>query len=222
MLEVIGAGLGRTGTHSLSRALEILGIAPCYHMYEFRKHPEHLGFWQDALVGKPVDWQAFFRSYKATVEWPAVSFLPQLIAGFSGAKVILTYRDPDRWFSSANETIFEALELSEFNPNPSNPPQSAFLRRLILQRTFSGRQRDKQQTIQVYRKHVENVRRLVPSERLLQFDVVDGWLPLCAFLKREEPDVAFPWLNERSEFMASEPEWAKAAKKMLAEREQRK
>ncbi len=33
-LKVIGAGFGRTGTHSLKIALEMLGLAPCYHMVE--------------------------------------------------------------------------------------------------------------------------------------------------------------------------------------------
>ena len=30
---VVGVGLGRTGTNSLQRALEILGFAPCYHFF---------------------------------------------------------------------------------------------------------------------------------------------------------------------------------------------
>ena len=37
-LKVIGAGFGRTGTHSLKIALEMLGFAPCYHMVEVFTH----------------------------------------------------------------------------------------------------------------------------------------------------------------------------------------
>ena len=41
MLEIIGAGYGRTGTLSLQSALERIGSGPCYHAIEFMRHPEH-------------------------------------------------------------------------------------------------------------------------------------------------------------------------------------
>ena len=41
-LRIVGAGLGRTGTHSLKLALEQLLDAPCYHMVEVFSHPEHI------------------------------------------------------------------------------------------------------------------------------------------------------------------------------------
>ncbi len=52
MLRVIGAGLGRTGTNSLKLALERLLDAPCYHMIEVNRHPEHAQVWLDALLGR--------------------------------------------------------------------------------------------------------------------------------------------------------------------------
>ena len=43
-LAVIGAGFGRTGTASLRSALERLGFAPCYHMFEVVAQPAHSRF----------------------------------------------------------------------------------------------------------------------------------------------------------------------------------
>ena len=115
MLEIIGAGFGRTGTHSLAVALETLGFGPCYHMLELGRNPDHASIWMNAIDGKTIDWPVFFQSYKSTVEWPVVAFLPQILREFPKAKVILTHRNPEEWFETANATIFEALELSAYN-----------------------------------------------------------------------------------------------------------
>jgi hypothetical protein len=74
MLKVIGAGLGRTGTHSLGFALEILGFGPCYNIDAVAQNPNHTEIWKAASEEKPVDWDFLFQSYGATVEWPSVSF----------------------------------------------------------------------------------------------------------------------------------------------------
>jgi Sulfotransferase domain len=69
-LDVIGAGLGRTGTLSLKAALEELGFDRCYHMTEVLARPGHARVWDDAARGEPVDWESLFRGYRATVDWP--------------------------------------------------------------------------------------------------------------------------------------------------------
>jgi len=124
----------------------------------------------------------------------------------------LTLREPETWYESASKTIFEGLELSAYNPDPLKRERGSMNRRLILERTFEGRQHDKQFAINVYKKHIQKVVETVPGEKLFQFDVRDGWEPLCKFLQRPIPNESFPWLNERTEFMASEPEWAKKIK----------
>src|SRR6185436_189291 len=68
-LRVVGAGLGRTGTHSLKLALEQLLGGPCYHMVEVFGHPEHVPLWRDAARGNEPDWDALFADYVATVDW---------------------------------------------------------------------------------------------------------------------------------------------------------
>lgn len=51
--------------------------------------------------------------------------------------------------------------------------------------------------MQVFREHIEKVKTFVPPERLLVFDVSQGWGPLCAFLGKPVPDIPFPHLNDR-------------------------
>jgi len=48
----------------------------------------------------------------------------------------------------------------------------------------------------VYRRHYAEIRAMVPEERLLEYELGSGWEPLCAFLGKRVPDVAFPHRNE--------------------------
>src|SRR5438046_3171472 len=70
-LRVVGAGLGRTGTHSLKLALEQLLGGPCYHMSELIEREGDTAVWARAVDGGDVDWVAFLSEFSGTVDWPA-------------------------------------------------------------------------------------------------------------------------------------------------------
>ena len=53
---------------------------------------------------------------------------------------------------------------------------------------------------QVFRDHIEQVKSHVPADRLLVFEVKQGWGPLCAFLGKEMPDTPFPNVNDTEQF----------------------
>jgi len=217
-LQVIGAGLGRTGTHSLALALEKLGFGPCYTINELKKRPVHVDLWNEAMDGNAIDWDQLFQSYRSAVEWPTVSFLPQILAHYPQAQVVLTLRDADDWFESANATIFDGLELSIHNPKTPGRHRRAveLSRRLILDDLFGGEYRDKDAAIRVYQQHVRRVRDLVPPQRLLQFRVGQGWDPLCEFLEVPAPQEVFPRVNDRDAFLSSAPDWFKELREKLA------
>lgn len=208
-IEILGAGFGRTGTYSLKCALEILGKGPCYHMYEVGKHKEHVSLWSDAIEHNYCDWEALFRGYKAAVDWPTVSFLPQLLVQYPKAKVILTTRDPNEWYESARNTIFNAMEMSYRNPDLESRKRTEMSKRLILDKLFSGRYKDKDYCISVYTQHIQSIEKLIPNEKLLMFSVAEGWAPLCWFLQVPIPAVSFPYANDRESFLSMKPEWAK-------------
>jgi hypothetical protein len=139
-----------------------------------------------------------------------VTFFDEIIQQFPNALVILTMRDPESWYESAVNSIFETLELSACNPDPVKRESSSVTRRLILEYTFRGRYWDKQYALGVYQEHIDHVVKEVPGERLLQFEVKEGWEPLCNFLRKSVPNEPFPRLNERTDFMNSAPDWAKS------------
>lgn len=88
-LAVVGAGVGRTGTHSLKLALERLIGGRCHHMVEILGEPEQIPGWIAAIDGKPVEWSELLGSYRALVDWPGASFWPELSAANPDALVLL-------------------------------------------------------------------------------------------------------------------------------------
>jgi len=212
-LKVIGAGFGRTGTLSLKAALEELGFAPCYHMVEVFQNPDDVDQWEAASRGEPVDWEAFLADYQATVDWPGCAFYKELMLVYPEAKVLLTVRDFDKWYESVLATIYEVSR--RFAQMRKAPVRSFFIRRvfagrmrvarmindLIWEKTFGGNFADKAHALAVFNQHIEEVERLVPADRLLVYNVKEGWGPLCAFLDVAVPtDKPFPHLNERASF----------------------
>ncbi len=203
-IKVIGAGLGRTGTLSLKVALEELGFANCYHMSEVIAHIEDARVWDTAARGEQVDWETLFRGYQATVDWPSCSFYEDLMRYYPDAKIVLTVREPERWYDSAYHTIYYVRQTFPSWIMPLYPRMRIFRRildRFIWEGTFRGRFDDRKFAIEVFNRHNERVREVVPPDRLLIFEVREGWEPLCSFLGVPIPaGKPFPHLNDTAEF----------------------
>jgi sulfotransferase family protein len=197
-LSVIGAGLGRTGTLSLKLALERLGFGPCYHTRELLKQMDaHVPVWSRAADGDFVDWDALYEGYGSAVDFPTAGFHGELIGHFPAAKVILTVRDPARWYESVKETILWPLT----QPLPDHlSAWQAMLRKTVVDRIFAGNVQDREHVIAAYERHNADVMRTVAPERLLIYNVSEGWTPLCSFLGADIPHEAFPKVNTTEEF----------------------
>ena len=197
-LRVVGAGLGRTGTHSLKLALEQLLGAPCYHMVEVLGHPEAVPRWRDAIAGKPR-WDEIYAGYAAAVDWPTSAFWRDLMRAAPDATVLLSVRDADSWWTSASHTIFESMQRME-----SDDPVPGFgdMVTALLTERFTPHWTDRSEAIAAYERHNDAVRAAVPSDRLLEWHPGDGWAPLCAALDVARPDDPFPHVNTTEEFRA--------------------
>lgn len=193
---------------SLKVALERLGFAPCYHMTELFKHPSHGKFWEKAVHGEPVDWREVFRDYGSAVDWPACSFYKELMEEYPDAKVILTIRDPVRWHESVMKTIYNAGNPDAGSPffalvgffAPRMKRTGRMAGELIWRGTFDGRFEDKEYATSVFERRNKEVRENVPPEKLLVYEMKEGWEPLCRFLDVPVPDEPFPKLNDAATF----------------------
>jgi hypothetical protein len=193
-LKVIGAGLGRTGTMSLKFALEHIGFGPCYHMIEFMAHvPEHLPKWLDVIDGRP-DWDAVFAGYASTVDYPGCTYWRELVAKWPEAKVILTTRDPDAWFESANETVLSPRMRTMLGQSPIRRFMEA-----TVNADFGDRIDDRAFMTDYFRRWNEDVIASVLAGKLLVFQAKDGWGPLCDFLGAPVPPDPYPRVNSRQD-----------------------
>jgi hypothetical protein len=195
-LKVIGVGLGRTGTASLKVALEQLLGARCYHMSECFGNPAHPPLWLKAACGQ-ADWEATFEGYAATVDYPGCAFWRELADRYPEAKVLLTVRDPDKWFDSTRQTILsdDIRELVAMTPDQDFFNETVF-------KDYVGHFGDRAFITDHFRRHTQAVIDAIPEERLLVYEVEQGWGPLCAFLGVPEPATPFPHVNTRADFEA--------------------
>nr|WP_321440208.1 sulfotransferase [uncultured Hyphomonas sp.] len=196
-LKAISAGYGRTGTMSLKLALEQLGLGPCHHMIEVIGNGEkQVPLWNDALAGEP-DFDAIYRGYTSAVDWPSAAFWKELADYYPDAKIILSSRSAESWYSSISETILATVWAPE-----TWPPQATewfTMVSKVLERSF-GSAKTKDELIANFLAHEAEVKAAIPADRLLVHSAKDGWEPLCAFLGVPVPDGDYPRTNSKEEF----------------------
>lgn len=197
-LEIIGSGLGRTGTKSLHAALNRLGFGPTHHMFEVFQQQERTPLWIEAGNGR-ADWEAIFEGYRSAVDYPTAAFWRELTDYYPDAKVIHTIRDPDEWFASTQATIFRPDGFAA-TAMESGGMMADFFKVVI--RDFPGRLNERAFMTDYFRRHTEAVKAAIAPERLLVYEVREGWAPLCTFLFVPVPDEPFPAQNDRAEFVA--------------------
>lgn len=194
-LRVVGAGLGRTGTTSLKVALSQLLGGPCHHMMEVFAHPEQLPLWNAAANGRMPDWHALFRDYAAAVDWPTAAYWPEISAAYPDAIILLSTRDPESWWKSASDTIFQAI------PNAPLPEWRDMV--LVMMRSrFTDRLDDKATCLAAYDRWYTDARARIPKHRLLEWTAKDGWGPICDRLGLPVPAEPFPRVNTTEDFQA--------------------
>ncbi len=205
-LEVIGAGFGRTGTLSLKQALERLGFDKCYHMMEVMEHPDHVPLWAKAHRGEEIDWQYLFEGYFASVDWPSCNLWREQLKQYPNARVILSTRDPEGWYSSVMNTIYHSSTAAKDAEDENIARFGRWAFEIIWDGVFDGRMDDMDHCIRVLKEHENSVIKTVPEEQLLVFQAGDGWSPLCEFLGRDVPDQAYPHTNTTKDFLAGREE----------------
>lgn len=197
-IQVIGAGVGRTGTYSLKLAITRLGFGPCYHMEEvLHQMPVHVPLWSAALSGHP-DWQAIYNGYESAVDWPTAGFFRELIAVYSSARFILTKRTPESWADSFIATIYKLIAYRDNAPDEMKAWVE--MGSGVIARTGFPDGLDREGLIRGFVAHNEAVKESIPASQLLEYEVKEGWGPLCEFLEVSVPDEEFPRTNDRAEF----------------------
>ena len=197
-LKVVGAGLGRTGTHSLKIALEQLLGGTCYHMVEVFPRPEHVPLWHAAILGERPDWDEMLQGFTATVDWPAAAVWADLHRAFPDSVVLLSLRDdPAAWWRSFSQTILQVMQRG-----PAQPDDQWYAMSVDMLRRFTPDYADAGAAMAAYEAHNQAVRDSVEPGRLIEWRPKDGWAPICKGLGIAEPEEPFPHVNTTDDFKA--------------------
>lgn len=210
-LQVIGAGLPRTGTASFSEALRILLQAPVYHggTQCTMGSPDEMRSWIKILQLFPFKVDADRKAglslirqrldgYAAVTDAPATGLIPELLELYPDAKVICTVRDPSAWeksmvgvASASTKWFLRGVLL----PLPTMRHFVDYINALRDQWLYLYGEIEPPTRIS-YNRHIEWLKENVPAHRLIFLEVKDGWEPLCKALGKDIPDMPFPRIND--------------------------
>ncbi|KAH8803388.1 P-loop containing nucleoside triphosphate hydrolase protein [Xylogone sp. PMI_703] len=212
-MKVLILGLGRTGTSSMREAMKQLGFIDTYHMMSVSiENPPDALLWLNAFAAKyengppftRENWDQLLGHCQAVCDWPAIAFAKELVETYPEAKVILTNRDVDSWYASTLKTVYwrvtepeiQWLQYVSWGAGYYYPMLKKFFD-TFFEGDFEGKGKE------IFLRHYEEVRQLVPKDRLLEFKVTEGWGPLCEFLEVPKPlGRSFPHVNDNTNFVA--------------------
>ena len=206
-MKIICAGYAKTGTKSIAKALRHLGFTVFdweEQMFDFRDH------WFDVFQnGTKPDVKRVYQNADVCIDMPGNFFYEEILEAFPDCKVILSVREEDSWMESLGRHLdlyftMRSNIVSMLSPTARRMQYDlhSFLNATIgtcnPKSTYVIRKR--------YRIHNHRVKSIVPAEKLLVYNVKEGWKPLCDFLECEVPSVAFPHENIKSEIIGTLPE----------------
>ncbi|KXH30035.1 hypothetical protein CSIM01_00749 [Colletotrichum simmondsii] len=232
-VQVLHMSLPRTGSFSMKAAYEELGM-PTYHGFVYIERPQDHLRWFDAVQVKyygkgkpftPEDFDDLVGEWAVVSDNPAIGFVEELLQTFPEvsqpyhnlndqlahlaikAKVVLVYRDLDKWYKSYDEGVIRSFftwkmwaVLNLIEPLQTLKPVTVTRDLQYAMFRCSNQTQWQKNAKLICQEHSEKIRQLVPKERLLEYKLGSGWEPLCKFLDKEIPHKPFPHLNDGKEF----------------------
>ncbi|KAJ7919183.1 hypothetical protein B0H13DRAFT_2320603 [Mycena leptocephala] len=197
-MKVLMLGFHRTGvsiathaTAAMRTALKMLGFNDVHYTEAVFANPPPADMWKEAI---DLKFSGCGTPY-GRAEWDQILGHCQV-----SAEVILTMRDPDKWWTSFSESIGVASASLAFRfagiLDPQGLGRGAVLSLLIID-VLVGPGTTEDSAKLRFVEHYERVRKIVPKEHLLEYEVKAGWDPLCSFLHVEVPAVEFPRTNDK-------------------------
>lgn len=130
-------------------------------------------------------------------------------------KVVLTVRDDaEQWYNSVDRTIrqievlnatFALRFMSWLKGTEALKLRNASYGHFIFDDErgsyYVDTWADRKHCIQKYEHWIDGVKKHVPEDKLLIFNVKEGWKPLCDFLGVDAPDEPFPRSNETANML---------------------
>jgi hypothetical protein len=207
-MKLIGAGLPRTATSSQKAAMDVLGLDPCYHMQNVFADLDEAVKWRAALDSVAALEDVVAGSV-SVIDWPGTYHWRTLMDIYPDAKVMLSVRSGESWARSMQQTIWgmlwgDGLLGHVTRVHTDVDPRYAFYIETMKTMWRRAGLADERSTVasmasamEAYNRHVIET---VPAERLLVWQIGDGWEPICAFMGLPVPAQPFPHINDSAGF----------------------
>jgi len=199
-MKVICPGIGKTGTKSITKALRQLGFT----VFDWEEQIfDFLDDWFDVFKnGSKPDVKRIYQNADAVVDIPGAFFWEEILEAFPDCKVILSERDEDSWVKSVANQI-KTIEAVKSRTMALLSPTMRKMYYIVDSyiEAILGTRNTKSTCVfrKRYRIHNHRVKSIVSPDKLLVYNVQQGWKPLCDFLGCEVPTVAFPHENVKGE-----------------------
>ena len=164
-------------------------------MFDFLDH------WVDVFQnGAKPDVKRVYQNADVCVDIPGYFFFEEILEAFPECKVILTVREEDSWIESLARQC--AMRLRSKMVSMLSPTARKFEYVVDSFHSAVGGSINPKSTCVIrkrYRIHNHRVKSIVPADKLLVYNVKQGWKPLCDFLECDVPPIAFPHENIKAE-----------------------
>lgn len=189
--KVFGIGLSKTGTTSLSDALQHLGYDVIH--------------WKRYNTSKIIDWPEFFYA-DAVTDTPCSALFEPLYYTFEESKFIYTERSIDTWKQSIVNHFgiehpgqlrsgFEEVEKDRPRPYSFHN----FIHWVHIHESLYAQYDSWEEAYHKFDNRVKSFFSDKPDSRFLEMNIIDGdvWEVLCSFLDKDIPSQPFPHKKAR-------------------------
>ncbi|XP_076801702.1 uncharacterized protein LOC143446098 [Clavelina lepadiformis] len=211
-MKVILAGFSKTGTKSMAVALRELGFIVYDYMDHFWYHDKE---WERIFEkgATDEDFRQMYDGVDAVTGAPVFYVWEEIHHAFPDAKIVLTTKEVERWYRSrckqgtelARNKLYQLVQILSPTGWRYFKFYQGFVRMvygLSMKNPFDFSQ-FKNATLNKanFRHHQAYCLQNAPKDKLLVYDVKQGWEPLCTLLGKSIPDKPFPHVNAKAEIM---------------------
>lgn len=181
-------GFNKTGTTTIGRCFEILGLNPIAEPRSPHMDYQHLShlIFEDGDFDRVLNAAEYFRAFQDR-PWNIWDMYQRLDAHFEGSYFILTERDPETWWRSVEKWL-------TISHSKDRDKHLRYLHHLKVDRlekaTFLNAYRAYNQAVKGYFKGRDNF-------LVMNLEKGDAWEKLCPFLGMPIPQVEFPHANKQ-------------------------
>ena len=190
--KVFGIGLSRTGTTSLTEALQQLGYKAIHFPHDDVTRAEVYRFFASPSQSLSL---ALLQEADALTDTPVCCLYQALDQAYPGSKFILTVREKQAWLASYQSHWHRHPSLFSERPDGF----LAHYSHLLNHRLYGTQSADPAILSRAYDRYTAEVFEYFHArpQDLLVLDICggEGWSKLAPFLGRALPQIPFPWEN---------------------------